>query len=103
MVKRNLSLTELVSQGEFYLSDVNADATREILLRLINEFRLDLVYELMKETAEWEEWSRISENIKIHYEECPKKAFEMVEFKPRIYLRNWADDAKTRVAVLKKI
>lgn len=101
MVKQNLSLTELVREGEFYLSSVNNEEVREKILDLIDQFKLDLVYDAMKKTAKWEEWSSVSKNVKIYYEECVKTDENSVRPIPRMYLRNWADGKDLRVAVIK--
>lgn len=101
MVKRNLTLTELVSEAECYLPDVKSEEIRGKMLELIAEFKLDSIYDSMKETAEWERWSKLSEKIKIHYEECPKLVCEKLSEEPRLYLRDWADGLNARCAVIK--
>ena len=52
MVKHELSLTEIVERGEFYLSEVSNEETRKIILSLIREFGLEAQYELMKKDGE---------------------------------------------------
>lgn len=101
MVKQNLSLADLVREGEFYLSSVNDAETRDKILKLIDQFKLDLVYDSMKKTVQWADWCKVSENVKIYYEECVKTDENSVRPIPRIFLRNWADGKDTRVAVIK--
>ena len=100
MVKHELSLTEIVERGEFYLSEVSNEEKRKIILGLIREFGLEAQYELMKKDGEWMSWRATSDEIKIHYEENVKRFPEEVSTVPKMYLRCWGD-GKGRVAVIK--
>lgn len=100
MVKRDLSLTDIIKKGAPYLDDVNIGEIKAKVLNMISQYGLDAVYEEMKGTPEWEEWSKLSDMPRYYLEEIPTKK-RKVSTVPKVRLMNWADGLNERCSVIK--
>ena len=91
MVKQDLSLTEIIMKGEYYLPGELNDKTRQKILDLVKKFKLDSVYDALKSTEEWEKWSRLDGEVKFFYEEIKVLRPTVPDKLPRVFLRDWSE------------
>ena len=101
MVKRDLSLTEIIKKGEPYLIDVNIGQVKSKILNLILKYKLDNRYEELKNSEQWERWSMLGDMPKYYLDFIPTRDKKQIGSEPQVCLMDWADGADTRCPVIK--
>lgn len=101
MVKRDLSLTEIIKKGEPYLIDVNIGEVKSKILNLILKYKLDNRYEELKNSEQWERWSMLGDMPKYYLYFIPTRDKKQIGSEPQVRLMDWADGADTRCPVIK--
>ena len=101
MVKRDLSLTEIIKKGEPYLIDVNIGEVKSKILNLILKYKLDNRYEELKNSEQWERWIMLGDMPKYYLDFIPTRDKKQIGSEPQVRLMDWADGADTRCPVIK--